>query len=250
MVKVIAFPPVGVVGSMWTVAAPVQRSRSLITGRRYVSRFGRARVQASLRVSALSRTASGAGYSEMLIRHIDGGADLVRLNSYPINWHLDQSRLAGQRLSQQLLWSDDANPLLWQDGGQPLYWFNGTVLAGIVSGDTIEVTGLPPGKLVCRPGEFVQMFAVIADNDGPISQATAEAYSDADGVALIRLFDPVPAGDYARVNIGISDSRVFEVTSIPSVAQPVGQNWFYDFSFSEVFADEVQGGFEEVDPWI
>jgi hypothetical protein len=250
MVKVIAFPPVGVVGSMWTVAAPVQRSRSLITGRRYVSRFGRARVQASLRVSALSKTASGAGYSEMLIRHIDGGADLVRLNSYPINWHLDQSRLAGLRSSDRLLWSDETTPLLWQSGGQPLYWFNGTVLAGTVSGDVIEVTGLPPGTLVCRPGEFVQVFSGLDSLDGPVAQVTAEAYSDADGVAMIRLFDPIPDGVYPRVNIGVSDSRVFEVTGIPSVAQPLGQNWFYDFSFSEVFADEVQGGFDEVNPWV
>ena len=243
---VIAFPPVGVVGSMWTVAAPVQRSRSMITGRRFVSRWGRERRVAMVNVSALSKSRSGAGYSEMLIRHLDGGANLVRLNSYPINWHLDQARLEALRSSQRLTWTDDGTPLAWQDNGQALLWFDGTVVSGVATGNQITVSGLPENTLICRPGDFVRAFT--SAEAGPIAQATAETTTDADGVAVIKLFDPLPAGTYPRVNIGASESRVFEVEQMPRSPQPLGQNWFYQWNFREVFADEV-GGFNEVNPW-
>ena len=245
---VIAFPPVAAVGSMWTVAAPVQRSRSMITGARYLSRWGRERRLAMVNVSALSKSRSGAGYSEMLIRHLDGGANLVRLNSYPINWHLDQQRLAALRSSQQIVWTDDGDPLAWQDNGQPLLWFDGTILSGVVSGSEITVSGFPANTLICRPGDFVQVFGELADASGDISQATSEATSNASGVAVIKLFDALTAGSYPRVNIGVSESRVFEVEAMPRSAQPIGQNWFYQWNFREVFADEV-GGFTEVNPW-
>lgn len=245
MVNVIAFPPVGVTGSMWTVAAPVQRSQSLITGRRYVSRWGRERREAMVNVSALSRSRSGAGYSEMLTRHLDGGANLVRLNSYPINWHLDQARLEALRSSQPLDWQVGDSPLSWSG---PILWFTGTVVAGLASGSQIAVTGLPPNALICRPGDFVRGLVALSDLDGPISQATAEATTDSAGAATIKLFNPLPAGTYARVNIGDSDSRVFEVTDIPQSPQPVGANWFYEWRFREVFADETDG-FVEVNPW-
>jgi hypothetical protein len=245
---VIAFPPVGVVGSMWTVAAPVQRSRSLITGRRYVTRWGRERREAMVNISVLSKSRSGAGYSEMLIRHLDGGANLVRLSSYPINWHLDQTMLAGIRESHPLAWTAEGDPLAWESGGALLYWFTGALLTGVASGNEIEVSGLPPSTLVCRPGDFVRVFADLGDATGPIAQATAEARSDAAGVAVIKLFDPLPAGSYPRVNIGASDSRVFEAVEMPRNPQPLGQNWFYQWNFREVFADEV-GGFTEVNPW-
>ena len=245
---VIAFPPVGAVGSMWTVAAPVQRSRSLITGRRHVSRWGRERREAMANVSALAKTRSGAGYSEMLIRHLDGGANLVRINSYPINWHLDQARLMGLRGSPPIKWTTDGDPLAHTTGGQPLNWFNGTVVSGVASGTQIAVSGLPPRTLIARPGDFVQAFDTVSDTTGPIAQATAEATTDDAGGAVIKLFEALPAATYPRVNIGVSESRVFEVEEMPRSPQPLGANWFYQWNFREVFADEV-GGFTEVNPW-
>jgi hypothetical protein len=247
-VDVISFPPVGVVGSMWTVAAPVQRSQSLMTGRRFVSRMGRDRREAMVNVSALSKSRSGAGYSEMLIRHLDGGANLVRLTSAPINWHLDNARLESLRSSRPMTWTTGGAPLGWQDNGQPLLWFNGTVIGGVVSGLQIEVSGLPANTLICRPGDFIEVFATLSAASGTIAQATAEARSDANGMAVIKLFDPLPAGTYPRVNIGASDSRVFEALEMPRSPQPIGANWFYQWNFREVFADEV-GGFTEVNPW-
>lgn len=245
---VIAFPPVGAVGSMWTIAAPVQRSQSMITGRRYLSRWGRERRKAMVNVSALALDRSGAGFSAMLIRYLDGGANLVRLNSYPINWHLDQARLEGVRSSQPLEWTTSGNPLAWQNGGQPLYWFTGTVISGVAAGNEIEVSGLPPNTLIARPADFVRAFGALGDTEGPIAQIVSEARSDSSGAAVLSLFEPLPAGAYARVNIGASESRVFEVQDIPQSPQPLGANWFYQWNFREVFADEV-GGFNEVNPW-
>lgn len=245
---VIAFPPLGAVGSMWTISAPVQRSQSMITGRRYLSRWGRERRKAMVNVSALSKGRSGAGFSEMLIRYLDGGANLVRLNSYPINWHLDQAQLEAVRSSQSLAWSAQADPLAWEAGGQPLYWFTGTVLSGGAVGSELTVTGFPPNTLIARPGDFVRVYAAIGDISGPIAQIVKQARSDANGAAVLSLFEPLPAGSYPRVSIGESESRVFEALDMPQSPQPLGANWFYQWNFSEVFADEV-GGFNEVNPW-
>ena len=250
-VDVIAFPPVGAVGSMWTARAPVMVSRSMRPdsfNKRYVSRIGRERCEATVNVSALARTRSGAGYSEMLARHLDGGANLVRLSSYPINWHLDQARLQGLRSSQPINWTTDGEPLGWTTGGEPLLWFDGTVVSGVASASQIAVSGLPANTLICRPGDFVQVFADLETDTGPIAQATAEATTDASGGAVIKLFDALPVGTYPRVNIGVSESRVFEAVELPRTPQPLGANWFFEWNFREVFADEVSG-FNELDPW-
>lgn len=252
MVQVIAFPPVGVVGTMWTPEAPVQRSQGMISGQRYVSAFGRSRIIASLGVSALSLNRSGAGYSEMLKHYLDGGVNLVRLNSYPINWHLDylpdsagyQARRGGLLLN----WTSNDNPLDWLNRGGPLFWFNGAVLSGEANGSTITVTGLPPNKLIVRPADVIKAYGTIDSIDFVEALTVTESFSDADGVAVIELYTPIAAGSYARVNIGVSQSRVFEVTNMPQQAQSIGQNWVYEWGFSEVFADQTDG-FEEVNPW-
>ena len=247
--NVIAFPPIGAIGSLWTVAAPVLRSQSMITGRRYVSRWGLARREAAVTVSALAKDRSGAGYSEMLIRHLDGGANLVRLNSYPINWHLDDVDLKGVRSAQRLLWDADGNPLTWETGGQTLIWFSGSVLTGTVSGNVLTVSGLPPNRLICRVGDHIELFSGVDSASGGMTQATSPGTSDENGVAVIALFDPIAPGAYGWVNIGASDSRVFEALEMPRAMQPVDGNWFYEWRFREVFADEV-GGFTEVNPWV
>ena len=250
-VDVIAFPPVGAVGSMWTARAPVMVSRSMRPdsfNKRYVSRIGRERREAMVNVSALARTRSGAGYSEMLARFLDGGANLVRLSSYPINWHLDAARDKGLLSSTEIEWLNSGDPLAWTTGGQPLLWFDGTVLSGVVSGNEITVSGLPANMLVARPGDFLRAFVDLTGSDGDVSQVVTEARSDASGVAVIRLFDDLADGTYARVNLGDSDSRVFEAVELPRSHQPLGANWFFEWNFREVFADEV-GGFNELDPW-
>lgn len=244
-IDVIAWPPVGVVGSEWTEDAPVQQSRSIITGASYLSAHQRVRRLVALNVSALARGRSGAGYMEMLKRHLAGGIHAVRLHSYPVNWHLETADETW-RQSTPIEWTG----LSWTSGGGALSWYSGTLLTGTTGTDgagwnIVTVNGLPADRLVARPGEFVTIY----DGATPYrAQVTAEAVSDGAGQAVIRLFDALPALTGARINLGTSDTGVFRAESLPRAVQPLSANWTYSWEFREVFADEV-GGFTEVDPW-
>lgn len=251
MINVYAWPPVGVVGSEWTEESPVQVSRSIVTGADYTSLALRKRRLATLEVSALANGRSGAGYMEMLKRFLEG-RHAVRLNSYPINWHLDALN-PGARASTPLFWRDGGVDLEWTDGGTELLWYDGTLLTGTTWTDLkgfprITVYGLPPNTLVARPGEFLTAFADEDDTTGTTVQIVNEVTTNANGEALIRLFSSLGTLTNVRVNIGTSDTGVFKPVQMPRSVQPVGANWTYSWQFREVFSDEV-GGFTEVDPW-
>ena len=249
--KVFAWPPVGVVGAEWTELAPVETSRSLVTGAEYLSAAQRVRRVASLEVSALACGEMGAGFMEMLKRHL-AGVHLVRLNSYPINWRVPASLAAATRQSNQILWTAAAADLDWTAGGAPLGWFTGAILTGTTGTadgwPIVTVSGLPPLTVVARPGEFVTAFADIDDLTGTTVQVTAPAKSNASGVAAIRLFEALPAGTDVRVNVGGSDTAVFRPIGYPRAMQPVSGDWIYAWQFREVFEDEVDE-FVEVNPW-
>lgn len=251
MINVYAWPPVGVVGSEWTEESPVQVSRSIVTGADYTSLALRKRRLATLEVSALAKGRSGAGYMEILKRFLEG-RHAVRLNSYPINWHLDAMN-PGARASTPLFWSDGGVDLEWTDGGTELLWYDGTLLTGTTGTDAsgfsiITVSGLPVNTLVARPGEFLTAFGDEDDTTGTTAQIVNEVTSNGSGVAAIRIFTALPAMTDVRVNIGTSDTGVFKPVQIPRAVQPVGGSWTYSWQFREVFSDEV-GGFTEVDPW-
>lgn len=247
--RVYAWPPVGVTGAEWTIDAPVNVSRSIITGARKVSAHARKRRLVSLTASSLARGKSGAGYMEALKRFISGGENLVRVNSYPINRVMDARASAASRQSQPVVWQDGGSQVDWESGGSPVLWYSGTVLTGVASTDAdgwpvLTVSGLAPNVLVARPAEFVTLFS--SGMTGATAQIVREAYSNASGVAVLRLFTALSGS--GRVNIGVSESAVFEAVSIPRAVQPVTGDWTYSWGFREVFADEV-GGFEEINPW-
>jgi len=249
MVRVIAWPPVGVTGTEWTEDAPVQISRSMLTGAERVSAFQRKRRLATLIVPGFGRTTYDAGYIEMLKRYLEG-INLVRLNSYPINWHIEANGNPALRQSRPLLWSAGGDPLEWESGSEPLLWFTGTYVTGTtatVDGrPVLYVTGLPPNMLVIRPAEFITLFS---ETGSETVQAVAPATTDDTGAATILLFE-APAESYtsARVNLGTCDTGVFRPVDYPRAVQPVRGDWSYTWSFREVFEDEV-GEFEEFDPW-
>lgn len=249
-IKVYAWPPVAVTGSEWTEEAPVQVSRSLVTGAEYRSAVQRKRRLATLQVAGLGLAGNmNAGYVEMLKRFL-GGVHAVRLRSYPINWWLDAQRNRAQLQKQELEWTASGLDLDWTSGGAPLIWYTGVPLTGTIGTadgwDIVTVTGLPPNMLVARPGEFVTARSSPTD-EGTTAQVVAPARSDASGVAVIRLFEPLAYG--GTIELGASDTGVFyPVGPYPRSVQPVSSNWHYDWSFREVFEDEV-GGFEEIDPW-
>lgn len=249
--NVYAWPPVGVTGWEWSEVAPMAVSRSIISGADYASASGPRRKIAALNVSALGRGRSGAGYIENLKTLLDGGVNLVRLNSTPVNWWLDAARLQALRQSQPLGWKTGDNPLAWQSGANPLKWFGGAVLTGAattVGGvPALSVSGLPVSRLVARPAEYVTLFSGgLSDVVGVTARVLTEAWSDASGVAVIKLMSALTGT--GRANIGTSESAVFKADSMPRAMQGLNGDWSYAWSFRQVFSDEV-GGFTEVNPW-
>lgn len=251
-VNVYAWPPVAAVGSEWTEIAPVNVSRSLLSGARYVSASERKRRAATLVASSLGKHQMGAGYCEVLKRYLDGGAALVRLNSYPVNWFLDAAGDQSFRQSARREWTAENSPLGWTTGGSSLLWFSGTQAVGTSTTDegwpALNITGLPANTLVARPGEFLTVFGSSGDTEGETIMITSPATTDGSGAATVRVLTaPVSGG---RVNLGTSDTGVFEVTGgLPRAVQTVKGDWTYNWSFLEVFADEVPGGFAELNPW-
>lgn len=249
MVRVIAWPPVGVTAHEWTQEAPVVQSRSLLTGQAYQAAWARTRRVARLEVSSLAAGRMGAGYMEMLRQLLEGGIHRVRLTSWPVNWHVDVAGDQSHRQAVPLDWTAGEAPLDWTSAGTSLHWYSGTVLTGEATTEggwpALRVTGLPPGILVARPAEFV---ALEADTTGETTrtQAIRPAYSDAEGVAVVRLM--VPLEGTGRVDLGVTESRIFEATSIPRAVQPVAGDWRWSWAFRECFADELDE-IEEVDPW-
>ncbi len=244
MANVYKWPPVAWQASRWSFDLPVSTSRSRITGARYVSAFEQKRRVASLRIAGLSGERAAAGYLENLRILLDGGVSLVRLNSTPVNWHLDELRLEASRRSELINWTEGGVDVKWTEGGVDVSLYSGALLQGAPATDGVwpaaTVTGLPANILVARPGEFLTV-------DGELARVMTVAYSDETGAATIRLMEAIESA--GLVQIGTKESAVFEVTSFSDPMQPVSGNWAYDLSFHEVFEAETPGGFVEVDPW-
>ncbi|MCA0848342.1 hypothetical protein [Salipiger thiooxidans] len=252
-INVYAWPPVGAVGSEWTVSDPVERSASIITGAEYLSKSQRRRRLATLRVSALAAGGMGAGYSESLKVLLQGGIHAVRLKSYPINWHVDALLEAPTRQALPLEWSADGADLEWSRGGPRLYWDTGALIIGTTGTDAagfpiVTATGLPPNTLVARPSEFITLFTDDDDTVGTTVRILTSAVSDGTGKAVIRLHSDPGGFSGVRVDIGTAETGVFRANSMVRSVQPLGQDWFYTWEFTEVFSEEV-GGFLEIDPW-
>lgn len=244
MVNVYAWPPVGVVGAEWTEIAPIGVSRSLINGGEYVSAAQRKRRVVRLNVSALARGRMGAGYVEALKRYLDGGIHLVRLWSRPINWHLDDQRDEVWR-PWSIEWSVPPGGFSWETPPDGFSWFGHDPAGGVAGTDAegfpiITLTGLPPSRLVVRPGEFITMGSLTA-------MVVRPAWSDASGMAVVRLLTALAGSGAAFV--GTRETGVFAADELPRSVQPVGKDWSYSWAFTEVFEDEGRGPFVEVDPW-
>ncbi|WP_146592319.1 hypothetical protein [Puniceibacterium confluentis] len=228
MINVYAWPPVGARGTEWTEVAPVQESRSIITGADYTSAAQRIRRMVTLSVSGL-RGGDHAGYMEVLKRYL-AGIHAVRLYSAPINKHLAAARRDVLLFSEATLTGTTGTDA----GGWPV----------------ITVSGLPVSSLIARPGEFLTAFVDSEDLVGVTVQIANPAVSNGSGVAVVRLFEPLPALTGVGVRVGASDTGVFKPVRYPRAVQPVQGDWTYDWEFREIFEDEVgAGGFVEVNPW-
>jgi len=249
--RIVSWPPVGVVSRAPMVERPVARSRGLFSGARAVSSAGPARRVTSLSVSALSLGRAGAGYMAQLWRELDGGVDLVRMSVCGDNWWMDQARARarGGLFTQPLTWTTATDPSLsWTAGGNPLRWFTGPVRIATTgtSADgypTITLTGLPPNVIVARPDDVVRSYPAGADS--VTAQAVTMAVSDASGAVTIKLTAPLPVG---VISLQDAESVVFEVMTAPRGTQDVSDNWTLTVDLREVLPAEYAGA-TEVDPW-
>lgn len=250
MTPVYAWPPVGVIGAEWSVVDPVAVSRSLLSGRRFVSAAQRRRRVAQLRVNGIGRDA--AGYVEALKDYLRGGVGLVRLHSRR-NGLMRPPIADALRRAERVGWTAPSDAAAWTAPPGAVTWFSGAVLAAAAVSDAgfpaLSVSGLPPSALVARPGEFVTAYASMRDATGETRRVARPAISDDAGGAVVRVTEAFTLATVVRADLGIADTAAFEALNIPRALQPLGQQFTYDWSFREVFADEV-GGFEEIDPWI
>jgi hypothetical protein len=254
MTLVYAWPKVGKVAVEWTVVDPIARSRSLLNGKRYVTAAKRRRRAASLRVSGLTR--AGGGYMEVMKDYLAGGVNLVRLTSTR-NPLMEAGVPDGLRRQTVIDWTqgDTDAPLSWQEGSgpDPLLWVTGVTLPATLVTDgagfpAIRITGLPASTLVAKVGEFVQGYQT------PLLYETRRvarnAWTDADGVAVVRVTRAFTMPPTGGANLGVEDDGVFEVVGdLPRAQQPAFAEFSYEWDFLEVFSDEATGGFVEVNPW-
>ncbi|SDX81213.1 hypothetical protein [Roseicitreum antarcticum] len=251
MTVIYPFPPLFAVSSEWTEVAPVRRSRSAFSGQRFVSSAGPARRVAHVSISALSGARDGAGYSESLKRLLDGGINLVRLTSPAVNWHLDAvaAKMPGGLVSHPSGFRAGDLTAIWRDnvavaGGLVV----GPMLIGVPADHrgfpAIALEGLTPRALVCRAHDVVRSYPL--DLASATARAVRTVYAEADGTARISLHSALPKG---VISVTDQESAVFEVLEMPRAVQPTGQNWFYDWSFREVLADEIHPDTVEVYPW-
>ncbi|WP_353472321.1 hypothetical protein PVT71_13600 [Salipiger sp. H15] len=252
-INVYAWPPVHAIGSEWTEVAPVQVSRSIITGAEYRSAAQRTRRFATIEARGIGKDMNGAGYMEVLKKYL-AGIHAVQLHSYPINWWLAGLGEEETRAAALLDWTAGSAGLDWTAGGTEMIWFAGAVLSGTTGTDAagfpiITIDGLPANTPVARPGEFVTVFGPDRLTEVARVMIARPATSDGSGAAVVRLVSAPGSFTAARVNIGTSDTGVFRpVGSCPRAVQPLAGDWSYTWEFREVFADEV-GGFVEIDPW-
>lgn len=246
MVKVFAWPPVGVISSYWTQEIPVSRSRSLLNGREYVSSAKRKRLIAGVAVHG--RRHYGSGYMEALWRYMDGGVHLVRLSSCRIPW--GKVVAAEHRGGSQFDWQY-INDFEWQRPPQDIIWFSGLSLTYEVVGNSpprILVSGLPPNSVIALPGEYAGFYSLNPSiNDKFQVMIMGVVRSNNAGNALVILEREVPVG--MGLGLGVPETAVFRIDSKwGGHWRRNGHNDDYTLDFRQVFEDETDG-FEEVNPW-
>lgn len=261
-INVFPWPPVAAIGTEWTISQPIVRMRSGITGRTIKQASRPPRRLATVIVSSLGgRSRSGAGYSEMLKKALQGGVHGVRLRSSPINWWLDTfcMRQSGDADSDSMSWltpGDLGTELGWttpNDAGGDLVWITGpnefvvdpvyTPLS--TGGSMINVSGFPPGRLAVRAGDYV----TIHKWDGLLAfqrvQVISDAFANSSGILTIRVTPEVTIVGGGLLKLAAQDEAVFEVIGdLPRAVQNVQGDWTYTWNFREIFSDEV-GGFTE-----
>lgn len=235
MTDIIAFPPAAIVS--WTPGEERATMRSIYarSGKRAVSGIGAARRVVDMTISALSRDRAGAGYLAELWRYADGGVGLVRLTLPPQNWHLDWLDLRA-RIGNSVT---GAGPVF----ANTVRLATPVTLPGYPA--AVEVTGLPPGIIVARPGDVLRIYDPADGADLGAARVLDLTRADMSGEAIVPLDVALPAGVAAFAD---EESAVFEITNYSPGAQGIGSNWQISLSLREVLAAEIDSP-TEVNPW-
>lgn len=238
MTKVYEWPPVRALSREWTVADPIAKSQSLITGAEFISAAQRRRRIATIEASSMfAPNGAGAGYMEALKRLLQGGINLVRIRHRPTTFYCGDKEAFGWVLpSAPFGWELPFEGITWSsDGDESLY--------GTVTTDgafpAVSVEGAPPNRIMATVGEYITIGS-------ESHMVLSPAISDDAGNVLIRLVTTPSASGI--VSFGTTDIGVFRADAMPRATQPATGDWSYTWSFTEVFEDE-RGPFEDIDPW-
>jgi len=249
MTNIYRFPPVGLKAIRPRHELPVTVSRYATSGARTVSAYGPRRSLVDLTVSSLANDRAGAGYLQQLMIYLDGGVHLVRLTLPPVNWHLDHCTTRADLGNAPVFWLDGANPVQWVSGSDPVYWFLNAERPGVpvsLAGypAALQVSNLPPGRIVARPRDVIEVFSAEGESLGK-ARVLDLTRADAAGVAVLPI-DTALAGGI--VSFGAEETAIFEVTRFEPGVQPVGGDWLTEISLREVLLPEITSPVE-VDPW-
>lgn len=244
MTVIYEFPPVAVRGRMWTVHAPVMRSRDAITAARYVASSGPALRRAHTEIKSRTCLLDGSGLAESLIRLLDGGVNMVRI-------HSPRPLRRGRRLATGLVeYREDDDVVVWRDGDDEVSHFSASPALGVAHTVTgyhaIRLTGLPPNELAVQANDVLRSYAPDGTSRGT-ARAIAPAWADAAGEAVVLLFEALAAG---IISVDDRESAVFEIDGeFPEVIQPWSGEELYPFTWIEVLPEHIPAGATERNPW-
>lgn len=206
----------------WSVIDPINVSRSLLSGARYVSRHSRRRQIVELEVSV--RADHGYGVMEGLISLLEGGENFVRVR------RAGPTDITGRRGSGSA-W-DVSWDVAWDDiTGRPKF--------GTIPG--ITLSGLKPNAVGVRAGEFVRY-------NGKTRRLISDCIAGAGGSGFCHIDTALTDAGELPVTVGAEGDGVFEAVSIPSVTYSFASESSVLWTLSEIHADEITDS-TELAPW-
>lgn len=251
MVDIVAWPPVASIARGFTLDQPAGRDESVITGEAFVSVTQAARRLGVVEVSGAGCHGTSGGYVEMFKQALRGGLNLTRVTITASAWYREILPLRGLRGQYDVTWRNASGAVTWENDDGEVRWVAGVALTGvagtIAGAHYIEVSGLPPSRIVAWPSEAVQTTSL--GGTVALAHVLRTAHSDADGVARIFVDAALVSG---AVIIGFAETGVFEVTNLSTIrpVQPRFGDWTVTFDLREVLPGERRlVGAVEVNPW-
>lgn len=256
MAIVYSWPPVAAISKTWNLDAPISKSYSMVSGRRFASAVQMKRRRVKITVAGMRN--NGRGYMAALERYLEGGVNFVRLTSCRLAFglvDLDQLERSGEMFTWRET-SDVATEFDWAVTGiavDPFVWYEGVALQiriiGAGGGLNVEIQdqSLTPGSVVALPGEFLTVITA-AHPEGETHMISNVVTVRADKSAVIRLVTPLSGP--GQVNFNTSETGIFELNSeFPDLGYNGATVLDMQLEFREVLPEEIPEGIEESNRW-